>query len=415
MLDINKIRKDFPILERKIYGKNLVYLDNAATSQRPVSVLEQLEQLNTVSNGNIHRSYHTLGEEATEAYEVARMKVAEFIGAASKDEIIYTSGTTASINLLAYSFSEAFLKKGDKVIISSAEHHSNLVPWQLACARYGAELVVFKVEENGRWDLARFESLLDDRVRLVAMNHISNVLGVVNPVKEMIAIAHRHDIPVMIDGAQGIVHSKVNVQEMDCDFYVFSGHKIFAPTGTGILYGKRKYLEAMPPFMGGGDMVGNVTFEKTTYAEIPLKFEAGTPNFVGQACLKTAIEYAEYLQTMEEDIRLHEKQIIDIVFKGVSEIEGARILGDAGACDEHGYADRTPVFSITVDGANPSDMAQILDKMGIAARSGMLCAQPLLDTYGLTSVLRVSFLPYNTAEEAEYFIASLKRAVRMLR
>ena len=415
MMDVEKIRKDFPILERKIYGKSLVYLDNAATSQRPASVLDQLNQINSQSNGNIHRSFHTLGEEATDAYEQARLKVQAFLGAASREEIIYTSGTTASINLLAYSFSEAFLRKGDKIVISSAEHHSNLVPWQMACMRYGAELVVFKVEENGRWDLEKFEKLLDDKVRLVAMNHISNVLGIVNPVKEMIAIAHRHDIPVMIDGAQGIVHSKIDVQEMDCDFYVFSGHKIFAPTGTGILYGKKKYLEAMPPFMGGGDMVGNVTFEKTTYAELPLKFEAGTPHFAGQACLSSALQYAEYLHTMDADIKRQEKQIIDTVFQGVSEIEGARILGEAGLCSEEGYVDRTPVFSITVDGLNPSDMAQILDKMGIAARSGMLCAQPLLNTYGLNSVLRASFLPYNTVQEAEYFIASLKRAVRMLR
>ena len=275
--------------------------------------------------------------------------------------------------------------------------------------------MVFKVEENGRWDLEKLESLLDDKVRLVAMNHVSNVLGVVNPVKEMVAIAHRHGIPVMIDGAQGIVHSKVDVKDLDCDFYVFSGHKIYAPTGTGILYGKRKYLEAMPPFMGGGDMVGNVTFEKTTYAELPLKFEAGTPHFAGQACLSSALEYAEYLHTMETEIRLQEKEIIDVMFKGISEIEGARILGDAGECDASGYVDRTPVFSITVDGINPSDMAQILDKMGIAARSGMLCAQPLLNTYGLNSVLRASFLPYNTVEEAKYFITSLKRAVNMLR
>lgn len=406
------LRAQFPALSRKVYGKDLVYLDNAATSQKPLRVLEFADRMARLSNGNIHRAVHMLSAESTVAYEEARNSVMKYINAPSAEEVIFTSGTTASINLVAFSFSEAFLEKGDRIIVTEAEHHSNIVPWQLACGRKGAELVVLPVSDDGTIDPDMLEPMLDSRVKLVSVCQISNVLGIVNPVDRIIEIAHRHSVPVMVDGAQGIVHGRVDVQAMDCDFYVFSGHKLYAPTGTGILYGKRRFLDAMPPYMGGGDMVGTVSFSGTTYAELPLKFEAGTSNFISHACWTPAIETASIMaEQMEIEWKEEERRIKEIVFESVAHLGEARILG-TGKGD---LSDRIALFSIVVDGVNSSDMAQIMDKMGFALRSGMMCAEPLLARFGQTSVLRASFLPYNTAEEALMMTKALERAVGMLR
>ncbi len=411
---ISDVKNMFPALKRQVYGKRLVYLDNAATSQKPESVLALYDELSRKSNGNIHRAMHLLSNEATTAYEAARDRVASFINAPAREEVIFTSGATAAINLVASSFGRAFLKSGDKVMVTEAEHHSNIVPWQLACKYAGAELAVLPVSERGEIDLGIYEEMLDEGVKIVAAAHISNVLGVVNPVKEMVRMAHERSIPVLIDGAQGIVHSKVDVRDLDCDFYVFSGHKIYAPTGTGILYGKRKYLDIMPPYMGGGDMVGTVSFRGTTYAELPLKFEAGTPNFTAQACLLPALDFADMLRSDEElgaMISSVEKEIVEYVSEGLEQMEGVTLFG-RGAEDR---SNKIPLFSISVDGVHPSDIAQIMDKMGIALRSGMMCAEPLLTALGVTSVLRASFLPYNDMEDARTFMTGLQKALDMLK
>lgn len=413
-MNVENLRKKIPALGRMVYGRPLVYLDNAATSQKPEEVLDMQDSMSRFSNGNIHRAMHILSTESTSAYEKARERVRAFINAKSDREIIFTSGTTASINLVAESFSRAFVKEGDKIIISEAEHHSNIVPWQLACEKYGAELLVAEIGDDGRIKMEQMEKMLGEKdVRLVSICHISNVLGIVNPVKEIIAAAHGHGVPVMLDGAQGIVHGKVDVQDLDCDFYAFSGHKIYAPTGTGILYGKESFLEKMPPYMGGGDMVGTVTFKKTTYAELPMKFEAGTSNFIGQSCWTPALDFADSLyedKELSEEIKRTEKSIIEFIFGELSGMDGVRVLGETSAS-----GDKIPLFSISVDGVHPSDMAQIMDKMGVALRSGMMCSEPLLSKFGLTAVLRASFLPYNTFEEAEAFVRSFKKAVGMLR
>lgn len=413
-MDINQIRSMFPALDRKVYGKSLVYLDNAATSQKPVQVLDMYASLSRNSNGNIHRAVHALSSEATEAYEAARESVRKYINASAKEEIIFTSGTTASVNIVADSFTRAFVSAGDRILVSASEHHSNLVPWQIACMRTGARLEIIPLTEDGSIDTAALESMLDDRVKLVSVCHISNVLGVVNPVKEIVDIAHRYGVPVMIDGAQGIVHQKVDVRALDCDFYVFSGHKIYAPTGTGILYGKEKYLEKMPPYMGGGDMVGTVTYNGFTCAELPLKFEAGTSNFIAHCCWTPALEFASMLYDggeNERQIAERDHRIVDYVMNGVESIGGIKVLGP-GKKDR---SNKIPLFSLAADGIHPTDLAQIMDKMGIALRSGMMCSEPLLASFGLTAALRASFLPYNTESEAEYFISSLERAVSMLR
>ena len=408
-MTLDKVRSHFPILDRKVYGKNLVYLDNAATSQRPVEVIDMWNRISTESNANIHRAVHILADEATTAYEAAREAVRNFIGASSREEIILTAGTTASINLAAYSFGEAFVKEGDEVIVSQVEHHSNIVPWQLMCQRKGAELKVIPVDDNGHLDLTALDSLLSPKTRIVAVSHISNVLGIVNPVDQIIAKCHAKGVPVLVDGAQGIVHQRVDVQQMDCDFYVFSGHKIYAATGTGVLYGKKEFLEAMPPYMGGGEMVGTVRFSGTTYAPLPMKFEAGTTNFASAATLKPALEFARSLDSQE--IRANEEAVRDYMLDALLSDERVRLFGVPGSNKE----EKIPLFSFCIDGVHHEDLALILDKMGIAVRSGQMCAEPLMDRFGVTGMLRASFAPYNTIEEAEYFVNCLNKAINMLR
>ena len=416
MNSIEEIRGQFPALEQKVYGKPLVYLDNGATSQKPQCVLDLLDLMHKGANANVHRAMHKLSDDATALYEGAREKVREFINARHKESIIFTSGTTASINLVASSFCRKFLKEGDEVIVSGDSHHSNIVPWQLACEAAGAVVRPIPVKENGELDMEAYKEMLSGRVKIVAVEHISNVLGIINPIKEVIDAAHALGIPVLVDGAQGIVHAKVDVQELDCDFYVFSGHKIYAATGSGVLYGRKELLEAMPPYMGGGDMVDTVTFGKTTYAPLPLKFEAGTPNFIAQASLKPALEFAQSLREGEiaKVVEAEEKKIIAYLKEELQKIEGCRIYGDVdGAFGEPGS--KIPLFSFNIEGCFPSDLAQLLDKMGVAVRTGLMCCEPLMASFGVTSMVRVSFLPYNTLGEAEYFIASLQRAARMLR
>lgn len=409
MNQINNIRALFPVLQREIYGKPLVYLDNAATSQKPIEVIELLNAMNSGINANVHRAMYTLADEATQLYEAARDSVKEFINSPTREQIVFTSGATASINLVAESFCREFLKEGDEIVVSEDSHHSNIVPWQLACNKYKAILKVIPVKDNGEWELGSLSEIISYKTKIVAVPHISNVLGLVNPIEKVIELAHSMNIPVLVDGAQGIVHCAVDVQRLDCDFYAFSAHKLYGATGSGVLYGKSELLNRMPPFMGGGDMVDTVTFAKTTYAELPLKFEAGTPNFIGAASLKPAIEFAKKCREGElrDAVKREEERIISYMTGALLEIEGVKLYGTGEA--------KIPLFSISVDGCNPGDLAQILDKMGVAVRSGMMCAEPLMSRFGVTSMLRISFAPYNTLGEAHYFIASLKRAINMIR
>lgn len=409
MRKVDEIRALFPILGRKVEGRSLVYFDNAATSQRPSAVLDLQQHLCVNSNANIHRAVHTLSMEATEAYEKGRDAVRDFLGAKSREEIILTSGTTASINLVAHCFAAAgFLGKGDKVLLSAAEHHSNIVPWQLACKAAGAELKVLEVEPDGTIDLQKYADCLTDDVRIVAVAHVSNILGVVNPVKKMVEIAHGRGIPVLVDGAQGVTHLKVDVVDMDCDFYAFSGHKIYAPTGIGVLYGKKEWLEKLPPYMGGGDMVESVSFEKTTYADLPLKFEAGTANYVAAACLRPALELAGQLAA-DKAVAEHEKELMAAMERAFEEMEGVRVAGIAAP-------ERIPLYSFTIEGVHPLDAAMLIDKMGVALRSGHMCAEPIVRCLtGGSSMLRASLMPYNTVEEVEVFAAAMARVIKMLR
>lgn len=420
MKTVEDIRTQFPALQQSVYGKPLVYLDNGATSQKPQCVIDLVDGMHKGANANVHRAMHKLSDDATALYEGAREKVRQFINAPGRENIIFTSGTTASINLVASSFCRKFVGEGDVVLVSGDSHHSNIVPWQLACEAAGASVKAIPVLESGELDIEAYKELLSgSRVKIVAVEHISNVMGIVNPVKEMTALAHAQGIPVLVDGAQGIVHARVDVQDMDCDFYAFSGHKIYAATGSGVLYGRRELLEAMPPYMGGGDMVDTVTFEKTTYAPLPLKYEAGTPNFIAQASLAPALEFAQSLREGEiaRVVEEQEKSIIEYLRVALQEIEGCRIYGLPAREDvELGMpGSKIPLFSFNIEGCFPSDLAQLLDKMGIAVRTGLMCCEPLMARFGVTSMVRVSFLPYNTLQEAEYFIASLKRAARMLR
>ena len=406
------VRTHFPTLDRQVYGKPLIYFDNAATAQRPDTVLALQQRLCVEANGNIHRAVHKLSADATDFYEAGREAVRRYLNAPGRENVIFTSGTTAAINLAATCFTACYVAPGDRILISEAEHHSNLVPWQLACERAGAKLEVLPVDEAGELSVAALEARLaaaEGRIKLVAVTHISNVLGIVNPVEEIVTTAHRHGVPVLLDGAQGIVHEPVDVQVLDCDFYAFSGHKVYAPTGIGVLYGKTRYLNEMPPYMGGGEMIDQVTFEKTTYAPLPLKFEAGTQNYVAAACMAPALEMA---RQMAEDAALQANldAMRDYLFEELGRIEGLRIYGTPREA-----AHKIPLFSFTVEGAFPSDLAQILDKMGIALRSGHMCAEPLLRRYGQTSMLRASLAPYNTMAECETFVKSLRRAVDMLR
>ena len=402
------IREFFPTLSRKVYGKDLVYFDNAATSLRPQSVIDEWNRISIESNANIHRAVHRLADEATQAYEQARDAVKDFLNAEAREEIVFTSGTTAAVNLVAFCFGEAFVNEGDEVIVTEAEHHSNIVPWQLMCLRKGAVLKVLPVDDSGHLRTDMLDDLLTERTRIMAVTHISNVLGIINPVKEIILKCHENGVPVLVDGAQGSVHCNVDVQDMDCDFYVFSGHKLYASTGTGVLYGKKGWLDQMPPYMGGGEMVGTVTFAETTYAPLPMKFEAGTQNFASAATLKQAIEISKLLN--DNKLEDYNNEIRDYLLNTLSGDDRIRLFGvPRGTSDE-----KIPLFSFVVNGVHHEDLALILDKMGIAVRSGQMCAEPLMDRFGVTGMLRASLAPYNTMEEAEYFVKCLNRAIDML-
>ena len=406
MLMLDKMRNQFPALSGTVYGKPLVYLDNAATAQRPQSVIDNWTSLVGGANANIHRAVHHLAGLATDAYEDARSAVQSFLNAASKEEIVFTSGATAAINLVAFSFGKAFIQEGDEIVVSVEEHHSNIVPWQLLCERKKAVLKVLDIKENGALAVENLQKLLSERTKIVAISHISNVLGLLNPVREIVSICHKKGVPVLVDGAQGIVHEPVDVQALDCDFYVFSGHKIYAATGTGVLYGKRKWLDAMPPYMGGGEMIEHVSFEKTTYAPLPGKFEAGTQNFNAVPTLVPALAFAGECRE-NKAVQKEQQAILEFVYEALTAQEAITLYGTS-------FAAKIPVFSFSVKGAHHEDLAQILDKMGIAVRSGQMCAEPLMDRLGVTGLLRASFAPYNTLEEAEYFIRSLNKAIKML-
>lgn len=404
---IENIRAQFPYLESTVRdGRPLVYMDSAATSQKPRSVISCMSSWLAEANANVHRAIYGLAAEATDHYEAGREAVRSLLNAASKDEIVLTSGTTASINLLANTFGAKYIKAGDEILVSEGEHHSNLVPWQMLCERSGARLRFIPVEENGEWNLREAERILSEgRVRLVSVAHISNVLGIVNPVEELVAMAHRHGAAVHLDGAQGIVHEEVDVRRIGCDFYSFSGHKLYAATGSGVLYGRKDLLETLPPWMGGGEMVDTVTFQKTTYAPVPLRFEAGTPNFISAATLKPAIDFVTSIRISE--VRSNEKEMTSYLISEMKSIDGLRLYGTGGR--------KCPLLSFTVDGVHHSDVATLLDKMNIAVRSGLMCSEPLIGKFGRTGMVRVSLGPYNTLEECEYLIKSLRRTVKMLR
>ena len=408
IMNVHEIRSMFPALSRKVYGKDLVYLDNAATSQRVQTVIDEWNRISAESNANIHRAVHRLADEATQAYEAARDAVKDFLNAAGREEIVFTSGTTAAVNLVAFCYGEAFVKEGDEVVVTEVEHHSNIVPWQMMCKRKGAVLKVLPVDDYGHLKVDMLDEILTDRTRIVAVTHISNVLGIINPVKEIIEKCHAKGVPVLVDGAQGAVHCRVDVQDLGCDFYVFSGHKLYAATGTGVLYGKRKWLYSMPPYMGGGEMVGTVTFAETTYAPLPMKFEAGTQNFASAATLKQAIDFINLLN--DNELIEYNDKIRDYLLDYFQKDERIRLYGVPRGTSQ----EKIPLFSFVVDGVHHEDLALILDKMGIAVRSGQMCAEPVMDRFGVTGMLRVSVAPYNTMEEAVYFVKCLNKAIDML-
>lgn len=405
MLDIENIRKDFPILTREVYGKPLVYFDNGATTQKPQCVIDRIVNSYTSENSNIHRGVHYLSGVATEAHEAARQRVADFIGARSKDEILFTRGTTESINLVARTLADQICHEGDEILISTMEHHSNIVPWQMACERTGAVLRVAPINEHGELIIDEFKALLNNRTKIVSIAHVSNVLGTVNPIADIIRLAHEVGAKVLIDGAQAIAHIPVNVVDLDADFYAFSGHKVYAPNGIGVLYGKRELLDSMPPFMGGGEMIETVRFEKTTYNKLPYKYEAGTPDYVGSCALATALDYISAIGMKE--IADYEHELLSYATEKIKEIEGIRIIGEA--------KDKSGVLSFVVDGVHPYDIGMMLDKLGIAIRTGHHCAEPLIDHYGIPGTARASFAFYNTKAEIDYFISSLKRVLMILR
>lgn len=405
MYDINKVREDFPILHTEVHKRPLVYLDNGATTQKPQAVLDAIATAYTSANANVHRGVHFLSQKATEQHEASRRKVADFISAPSDKQIIFTRGTTESINLVATCFGAKFVGKDDEIVISTMEHHANIVPWQMLCERTGAKLRVINITREGELDMLHYESLLNDRTRIVAVAHVSNVLGTINPVKEVIRLAHNRSIPVLIDGAQAIAHTKVDVQDLGADFYVFSSHKIYGPTGIGVLYGREDLLNAMPPYMGGGEMIAKVTFEKTTYNELPFKFEAGTPDYVGTTALAAALDYVESLGI--EAIAAHEEELIRYATERLlAEFPDAFVLGTA----KHKGA----TLSFGIGAIHPFDLGTLLDQLGIAIRTGHHCAEPLLNHYGHTAIARASFGLYNTKEEIDVFIAALHRVVAML-
>ena len=401
MYDLQEIRNEFPILQRQIYGKPLVYLDNAATTQKPRCVIEAITEAYTNVNANVHRGVHFLSQRATEQYEDARERVRRFINAKSRQEVIFTRGTTESINLVASSFGDTFLNEGDEVIISTMEHHSNIVPWQLLAQRKGIKLRVIPLREDASLDKEAYTTLFSEKTRLVSITHTSNVMGVTNPVKEFIDIAHSNNVPVLIDGAQSIPHKKIDVQELDADFFVFSGHKIYGPTGIGVLYGKEELLNSMSPYQGGGEMIQTVRFEKTTFNELPYKFEAGTPDYVGAIALAQAIDFVESVGI--EQIAAHEQQLTIYTLDKLREIPGMRIFGKPDGS----------AISFLVGDIHPADLGTLLDRLGIAIRTGHHCAQPLIDHFGIPGTVRASFAMYNTYEEADTLVAGIRRVAKM--
>ena len=403
MYDIQKIREDFPILDREVYGKPLIYLDNGATTQKPRQVVEAITDEYYSVNANVHRGVHFLSQQATELHEASRETVRRFINARSSNEIVFTRGTTESINLLASSFADSQMKEGDEVIVSVMEHHSNIVPWQLQAARKGIVLKVIPMNDRGELLLDEYEKLFSERTKLVSFAHVSNVLGTVNPAKEMIATAHAHGVPVLIDGAQSVPHMKVDVQDLDADFFAFSGHKIYGPTGVGVLYGKEEWLDKLPPYQGGGEMIQSVSFEKTTFNELPFKFEAGTPDYIGTTALAKALDYVSAIGM--ENIAAHEHELTLYAMQRLKEINGMRIFGEA----EH----KSSVISFLVGNIHHLDMGTLLDRLGIAVRTGPHCAQPLMIRMGIEGTVRASFGLYNTKEEIDMLAAGIERVSRM--
>ncbi|MBR3100345.1 MAG: cysteine desulfurase [Muribaculaceae bacterium] len=401
-MDINHIRENFPILSRHIDGRPLIYLDTAATSQTPRQVVETIQQMYYQHKANVHRGVHTISQEATNLLEATRSKVQRFIHAASTDEIVFTRGTTEGINLVASSMGDRF-DNGDEIILTTMEHHSNIVPWQLLGRRKRVRLRVVPVDDNGELDLQAYEDLFTENTRFVALSHVSNVLGTVNPVKQMILTAHRHGVPVLIDGAQAAPHMAIDVQDLDCDFYTLSAHKMYGPTGVGVLYGKRHMLQSMPPYQGGGEMIGNVSFEKTTWADLPFKFEAGTPDFVGIAAFGAAIDYVTALGI--DEIAAHEHRLLVAASNQLQEIDGMRIFGTAPG--------KGAVISFLVGDINSYDMGLLLDRLGVAVRTGHHCAQPLMERYGVQGMVRASFGVYNTLDEVDQFVAAVRRVAAM--
>ena len=403
-LDVEAIRKDFPILHTKVHGQPLVYFDNAATSQKPLVVLNAIQEYYKETNSNVHRGIHYLSNKATNEFEASRKTIAVHLNA-SHEEIIFTRGTTEAINLVAFSFGEAFVKSGDEIIISHMEHHSNIVPWQILCERKNATLKVIPITEEGELKIEEYKKLLSSKTKLVAVNHVSNTLGTINPVEEIIALAHARNIPVLLDGAQAVPHMKVDVKKLDVDFYCFSGHKLFGPTGIGILYGKSTWLNQMPPYQGGGEMIKEVTFEKTTYNDAPLRFEAGTPNIEASIVLAKAIDYVNNIGL--DLIAKHEHDLLLYATEKLEKIEGLKIIGTA--------KNKTSVISFVIDGLHPSDIGILLDKQGVAVRTGHHCTQPLVDFYKIPGTIRASFAFYNTFEEIDIFVKALNKAISMLK
>lgn len=405
MYDVEKIRAEFPLLEQTVYGKPLVYLDNGATAQKPRRVIERVAELYRSENANIHRGVHYLSERCTMLYEDARAVVAEALGTPDVAEVVFTAGATAAINTVAYSFSERFLGEGDNVVVSEMEHHSNIVPWQMACQRKGASLRVLPFDDEGALRLELLDGLLDEHTKVVAITQASNTLGTMPHLAEVVAKAHAVGAVVVVDGCQGFVHSEVNVRELDCDFYAFSSHKLYGPNGVGVLYGKRHLLEAMPPFLGGGDMVKKVTFEHTTYADLPLKFEAGTANYIDAIGLAEAIRFLRELDRAE--VLAHEKALLDYATEELNKIEGLRIYGTT--------ADKCSIVSFNVEGVHNFDLGSVLDRSGVAIRTGAHCADPVMAHYGVQGMARASFAMYNTFEEVDKLVAGVRKAVRMLK
>ena len=403
--DIDKIRKQFPVLDQQVYGKPLVYFDNAATTQKPLCVIERERDYYLHENCNIHRGVHYLSQMATEAYENARKTVAQFVNANQAQEIVFTRGTTESLNLLATSLGQLLVNEGDKVVVSAMEHHSNMVPWQQMIHAKRSELLVIRMDKKGVLDLNHYEELLKQRPKIVSIAHISNTLGTINPIKEMIAMAHKYDIPVVIDGAQSMAHKVIDVQDLDCDFYVFSGHKMYAPMGIGGLYGKMEWLEKMPPYQFGGEMVDTVSFEKTTFNKVPFKFEAGTPNVGAALGLEAAIKFIQSFDRQE--VEAYEDELLEYATEELANIEGTRFIGQAPK--------RNGLVSFVIDGIHPYDLGTIIDKMGVAVRTGHHCAEPVITFFGIPGTVRASFAMYNTKKEIDIFVKAVEKAANMLR